>query len=207
MEGLIASVDAAVVGAVAASIGAVAAVVAGVAGVGAWRAGNRTADATAAQTTLQAENWHVQRTPQFKVTCRRTHGDDAEMHVALVGPPGLDRIDELTVSIRDDDMDHTPRLAGGLTAEEVAAQIWGRYRFNPAADGADKTGRAPEPFPLAAGASRRFSLVPTLPPSRAIPESWQDSYADDPLRLELTARCDGHAPWRVTLDINVEPKP
>jgi hypothetical protein len=180
--------------------------VAGVAGVGAWRAGNTTAAATAAQTSLLAENWHVQRTPKFKVTCRRTHGDEVEMHVALVGPAGLDRIDELTISIRNDDADHTPRIAGGLTAEEVATQVWGPYRFNPAADGADKNGRSPEPFPLAAGASRRFSLVPTLPPSQAVPASWHDRYADHPVRLEFIARCEGHAPWRVTQDVDVDPK-
>ena len=55
------------------------------------------------------------------------------LSVFLAGAPELRRLDSLTVKIRDDHpwrADGSP-LAGGPSSEEVAAQIWGPYRFIP----------------------------------------------------------------------------
>ena len=51
------------------------------------------------------------------------------MTLELTGPAGLDRLDEVTVRIRDDIPDRSARPGNGLSAEQVAAVIWGPYRF------------------------------------------------------------------------------
>jgi hypothetical protein len=68
-----------------------------------------------------------------------------------------------------------PPLADGPTAKQVAAQIWGPYRFipgtGPGADpvrsvpGADPTGCATPTSGLPVGEELPFYLEPTQPPS------------------------------------------
>jgi hypothetical protein len=77
------------------SLSAFAALVAAVAAVGAWKAAVTLA-------AIERHRWHDDLTPKFEVRCRVTGGDRAELRVAFVGPPGLDRLDRMTVSIRDD---------------------------------------------------------------------------------------------------------
>ena len=116
------------------AVGAVAAIAA----VGAWWAARSSSQASAAMTAIERRRWHADLTPQFELACRVTSGERATLRVALVGPAALDRIDRVTVRIRDDIPGRAPVTPGGPTAEEIARQVWGPYRFVPGVDGADQ---------------------------------------------------------------------
>ena len=78
---------------------------------------------------------NAELTPRFRVTCEPSNPGSPTLRlgVFLSGPPELERLDALAVAIRDDHPwrgQGTP-LAGGPTPEQVAAQIWGPYRFIP----------------------------------------------------------------------------
>jgi hypothetical protein len=60
--------------------------------------------------------------------------DVMRLRVMLIGPPGLDRVDRLTVTIRNDHFRRGERqrqYMGGPTEEEFKQHIWGPYRFTP----------------------------------------------------------------------------
>lgn len=133
----------------------------------------------------------------------------------LSGPPELERLDELTVTIRDDHPwrgQGTP-LAGGPTPEQVAAQIWGPRRFipgtGPGADpvrgipGADQTGRATPTGGMPVGEELPFFLEPTRPPawSQQPQENWLKERGTV-VRLRLDCRRDGWEPWTLTAEID-----
>jgi hypothetical protein len=92
------------------------------------------------------------------------------LRVMLVGPPGLDRLDRLTVTIRDDHFrrgEHQ-QIMGGPTTEEIKAHIWGPYRFTPStgpddarADGIGRTTVYDAQLPI--GEELPFQLEHTVP--------------------------------------------
>jgi hypothetical protein len=123
------------------------------------RSAARSAAAAAATAALDMARRNAELTPRFRITGEPSNpGSPAlRLGVFLPGPPELERLDALTVTIRDDHPwrgQGTP-LAGGPTPEQVAAQIWGPYRFipgtGPGADtvrgvpGADPAGPPPRP--------------------------------------------------------------
>ena len=132
-----------------------------VAAVGAWRAARSSSQASAAMTAIERRRWHADLTPQFEVRCRVMSGERAKLGVALVGPAALDRLDQVTVRIRDDVPGRAPVTPSGPTAEEIARQVWGPYRFVPGVDGADQPGRSVAPFGLLLGDWRPLALERT----------------------------------------------
>ena len=91
--------------------------------------------AAAITARLDADRRHAELAPQFRITCHPANqGVDAlRLTIYLVGPAELERLDGLTVVIRDDHpwrAQGTPSAAGP-TPEDVAAQIWGRLRPDP----------------------------------------------------------------------------
>lgn len=118
-------------------------------------AATRSADAAAVTARLDIDRRHAELTPHFRISVEPSNpgSDTLRLAVCLLGPPELERLDALTVTIRDD---HPWRaqgraLASGPTPEQVAQQIWGRWRFTPGTGpgtdsirgipGADPTGR------------------------------------------------------------------
>ena len=81
-------------------LGVAAALAAAVAALGAWMAARYSARATAALTAIEQRRLHAELTPVFELRCQLTGGDRAELRLAFVGPPGLDRLDPVTVTIR-----------------------------------------------------------------------------------------------------------
>lgn len=179
---------------------------------GAWmaaRRANSTADAVA---RIERDRWHADLTPQFRVTIERTEGDRATLSVHLAGPLPLHHLDEIRVEVvPSDDMDRTPRLAGPPTAEQVAAQVWGPYRFSHGANGADVDGRTVEPFALQVGTGHPFSVERTRPPHWQEGDDrearWRDQWLNKPMRLVLACRRDGFEPWVVPYEVDVPQAP
>jgi hypothetical protein len=133
-------------------VGAISSVAA--AGVAAWAAyQSRSAaeEANAAAKTMAAierDRRHSELCPRFRVSCG-PWGSGTEvlrLRVMLLGPPGLNGLNRLTVTIRDDQFGRGEgMLIGGLTKDQVALQIWGPYRISPSTGShgalADATGR------------------------------------------------------------------
>jgi hypothetical protein len=182
--------------------------VAAAAAVGAWWAARSSSQASAAMTAIERHRWHADLTPQFEFRCRVTSGERAELRVALAGPAGLDRLDRVTIRIRDDIPGRAPVISGGPTAEEIARQVWGPYRFVPGVDGADQTGRRVAPFGLLLGDWRPLALERTPAPTWAAdPAGWRRQFDDQPVRLTLACLREGDEPWTIPLEVQVEDAP
>lgn len=185
-------------------LGGVAALVAAIASVGSWVAARQANHAAATLARIERDRWHADLTPKFEVTCQTTGGDRAQLRVALVGPAGLDRLDRVIVSVRDDIRGRRPVTAGGPSAEQIAQHVWGPYRFVPGVDRADQTGRTVAPVELHLGDWRPFALERTPPPpwSGDI-ETWRRQYDSQPLRLTLTCHRQGDQPWTVPIELAI----
>jgi hypothetical protein len=175
-------------------------------------AAERSAVASEGAAALEAQRRLEEMTPRFRVSY---DWETDRLTVLLLGPLQLERLDSLTVRIRDDHpwrAGGTP-IAGGPTAEQVAAQIWGPYRFIPGAGpgadplkgtpGADPTGRVTPTRGMPVGESLQFALEPTRAPqwSAWSAENWR-ARAGTVLRLQLESRREGWEPWLLPCEIN-----
>jgi hypothetical protein len=207
------------------AVGAVASLVA--ASVAAWaaitsrssaRAANNSAGqsaaAAAALTAIERDRRRAELTPRFRVSCEPANpGTDAfTLRVMLLGPPGLHRLERLTVTIRDDHFQRAEGvpLAGGPTPEQVKAHIWGPYRFTPgtgpgAYARADSTGRVTACGALPVGEEFLFHLEPTRPglwmTGTTDPE-WRRQQGTV-IRLLLDAQIDGEWWWALPCEIDI----
>jgi hypothetical protein len=169
-------------------------------------ASERSAIASEKRAALEGQRRQAEMTPRFRVTIESANEgvEDLRLTVFLAGPPELGRLDSLTVKIRDDHPWRAEglRLAGGPSPEQVAAQIWGPYRFIPGTGpgaspsgpirGADATGRATPTGGLPVGESLPFFLEPTMPPSwsQQPVENWRRERGTV-LRLQLDCVREG----------------
>jgi hypothetical protein len=126
--------------------------------------------------------------------------------VALVGPSGLDQLDRILVSVRDDIRGRKPITAGGPTPEEIGRQVWGPYRFTPGVDGAERDGRQVILLDLRLGDQQPFAMERTRPPSwdNDTTGAWWRRYAEQPLWLTLGCYRKGYELWTVPLRVEVE---
>ncbi|NUR59395.1 MAG: hypothetical protein HOV87_12105 [Catenulispora sp.] len=152
---------------------------------------------------IEETRLHDALRPQLQITVTEQQGDRARLHIKLVGPPALDGLDAITVSVGNDDADHegaggqsAPGI-NGPTEQEIRDQVWGPYRFGDSADGVDAHGRTVAPFRLALGYGRPLGLRRTLAPRWANHESWFSEYDGQPVRLLILCELDGYKPWRV----------
>ncbi|MGW5669826.1 hypothetical protein [Micromonospora sp. NPDC003776] len=127
-----------------AGLSAVATLAGAGAGYLAWRAARSASEAAHTSARVAADSERDRRwaalLPQFTYTCVAAKDNmRAELRIRLDGPYTLERLDRVTVSIRDDRPDRGRHLvAGGLTAEQIANQVWGPYRFNTNVENVDK---------------------------------------------------------------------
>lgn len=183
------------------------AVVAAVAAIGSWRAARNANGAAQTLSRIEQQRLHADLTPHFRCAIVANQArSTAMLRVHLEGPPGLLSHDaiEITVSVRDDNphRGNGPQLAGTATPEQIRAHIWGPWKFS--ADGCDDTGRTVAPQELAVGEWTRYGLTPTTPPARSASstQDWRRDYANEPVRLSITARSQG-SEWTVPLEVPV----
>ncbi|WP_327335825.1 hypothetical protein OG384_04125 [Streptomyces sp. NBC_01324] len=175
-----------------------------VAAGGAWFAAhraNRTANAVA---RIEKERWQAELTPQFEFDLTETGNGHALLDVRLEGPDALGHLDSISIVVGNDDGGHEVLNPGvDVTQDEVDALVWGPYRFNPNADGADEYGRGPDPFDLSVGTGTRRSMQRTHPGhwmAGKTQGTWQGEYVGKPIRLVLTCH-RGDKKWVVTRHI------
>lgn len=179
--------------------------VAAVAAVGAWRAARQSSRATNAMTATDRNRRHAELRPRFRVSCRATSEHRAQLRVELEGPSGLNRLDQVSVTIRDDIRGRAPAIAGGPTADDIARQVWGPYRFVPGVDGAGENGRTVAPVELLLGDWQPFALERTPPPYwYSSADQWRQQYTGAPVRLTLHCSREGDEPWRIPDEVRVD---
>lgn len=166
------------------------------------RQSGRAADAVAA---IEAQRWHHEMTPRFTITATPVGPgtDQASLLLTFDGPPALERLDEVQISIRDDGYDHGADRPGGPSAQELAQQVWGPYPFRPGIDVATPDGRTIPGAGMELGGWRKHLLERTPVPHWSPSESWQQRYKNDPARLWVRCQREGHQPWLLTFDVPV----
>jgi hypothetical protein len=190
-------------------LGLAATIVAAVAAIGSWRAAAKANQTAGSLATIEQDRHHTELTPQFHIRCAPTgNGYSALMYLTLEGPPGLDRLDEVTLTVLDEQWkDHGSKpLAAGPTQEEVAEVIWGPFRFQPRVDGtADSNGRTARAGQLSRAGQNWYlqSLERTQPPrwNRDL-MGWQRQYQDQPMRLAIACR-QGDRHWLLNVEVLV----
>ncbi|MFE6911956.1 hypothetical protein [Streptomyces erythrochromogenes] len=182
-------------------------IVAAIAAIGSWKAARNSQRAAQTLSRIEQQRLHTDLTPVFRCTVVANEArSTAMLRVHLEGPPGLlsHGTIEITASLRNDNPHRGdgPRLAGTPTPKEVRAQIWGPWKFS--ADGCDDTGRTVAPQQLAIGEWTRYGLTPTSPPqwARTTTDAWHRDYANEPVRLSITASSKG-SEWTVPLEVHV----
>ncbi|MDG4760742.1 hypothetical protein [Micromonospora sp. WMMD710] len=172
-------------------------------------------------TAIESERRKSELSPRFRVACEPLNPgseDIVRLRVALIGPPGLDRLDRLTVTIRND---HHRRGEGelqqymdGPTQEEVKQHVWGPYRFTPhtgpddaRADGMGRQVVYDQSLPI--GEELPYQLEHTHP------GHWMRSYTQASwlrergpvIRLAFTAEHKDHGSWYLPCEIETETMP
>lgn len=197
-------------------VGAVGSVTA--AGVAAWAAHQSRSsaqEANAAAKTMAAiehDRRHSELCPRFRLSCEPGPPGSVvlRLHVRLLGPPGLDRLDGLTVAVRDDHFgrDEGPLLTQ-LTKDQVRQQVWGPYRITPLTGShgalADATGRTlayKGHLPLGEELLLQLENTPPPPWSQMTPQDWRREQGTV-IRLALEAEHTGHGAWTVPCEIDV----
>ena len=193
-----------------AAIGAIGAVTAAL--IAAWAAGQSrlsSTQANAAATTLariETERRHGELTPHFRVIFAPAGSgmSRCEPSVKLVGPAGLNRIDNLTLTILDDHFRRADatNIVGSVTKEQIERQIWGPYRLvagvGPDDSRADETGwQTVYNHPIPVGEELPFPIdtVPPPPWSQLSPTEWQNMQKK--LRFALNATHSQYGTWRL----------
>lgn len=177
----------------------------------AFRTTQTAANSAAAMTRIEERRIWAETLPQLKVTADAQTDTYALLHVELVGPPSLDRLDGIQLSIRDDyHARGASQLAGGPSAEEVANHVWGPYRFKYGIDGGSENGRTVAPFSLPLGEGMNFAMDRQLPPlwnTSGTEASWRRDYAGKPVRLLFRCSREGFEQWTVPVEVLVTPVP
>jgi hypothetical protein len=159
---------------------------------------------------IESAKEHRELTPRFDVTWTEPWGqqsDTAQILVKLVGPDGIDRLDEIEIFVRDDQprtVDH-PRFNGPNQAD-INKHVWGPYKFDPGIDGATADGRRRPAFDLNHGSDTKVQMTRTQsqPWSQHehSAEQWRKQYEDHPVRLTFVCRRNGDdITWTVPVDV------
>lgn len=171
--------------------------------------GKRGVDAAKIATAMEKERRHAEMRPRYLVTCQAPAfaGGQTRLVVKLTGPGELEELNELTVTIRDDNFFRLkPASTPGQAPDSVNDHVWGPLRFvpstgpgvgtRPGAVGADAAGRATTTVGLPVGEEHVYVLQATFPPSHSNwnEEHWRDVVGVN-LKFRVEGRKDGWEPW------------
>ncbi len=166
----------------------------------------RSADAAVDTARLDGQRRTAELTPRFWLTCTPTETGSGKLRLflRLLGPLELERLDWVTVNIRDKER----KIGSGSRVELLAAQVWGRWQFTtfPELENILPTGvtqRAAMARNLRVAEQTWWQLESTQPPSWlewSLAE-WKELMGDI-LLLELICR-RGELTWTVPCEVTV----
>ena len=156
---------------------------------------------------IEDQRRHDELTPELAVTCEERSGTRlADMTLELTGPAGIERLDQVTIRIRDDIPDRKPSPGSQLTQDQISDVIWDRTGSISASETPTSTGAHTGRSGCPSMSPTRVSLEWSIPPSWA-GLGWRGQYHGQPVRLEITCRCGGYAPWTLRYEVDVKPDP
>jgi hypothetical protein len=163
-------------------------------------------------TAIESDRRHDELTPQFEASCEVTGDleDAALLKITLTG--GIDALDGVVVTIQDEyGTDHWGRgLPGGVSQETAEAFVWGPWEFdtNAGAQVVSSRQTRPRAYSLLNGKNWDvLTLAATRPGSwmtGTSKDKWRKECREQPIRLLVTCRRDGHEPWLVPLEARPE---
>lgn len=163
-------------------------------------------------TAIESDRRHEELTPVFEARCEVTGGqeDSAMLKIALTG--GIDALDEVVITIQDESgIDRWGQgLPPGVTQEKAEAFVWGPWEFNTNASEQVVSNRQtrPRPYSLLSGKNWGvLALAETRPGSwmtGTTQDWWRKERRQQPIRLLITCRREGHDPWIAALEVRPE---
>ncbi|MFE2048029.1 hypothetical protein ACFXAS_05940 [Streptomyces sp. NPDC059459] len=174
---------------------------------GAWLAARRSANTADTLARIERDRRHEERRPRFELSLSGPYREHSTLNVHLAGPDELGEVEIVSIRVDDDDKDRSRLTPGGVTQAQIAAHVWGPYRFTPRVDGADEHGRAVGPFSLKVGRGRPFQMDRTRPGLWMVGKTmdqWQEEYLGHPVRLVIMCRVDGDE-WVLARSLPNEP--
>jgi hypothetical protein len=145
---------------------------------------------------IETARRHEDLTPELYVRRGQRSDDMVILALELRGPVELGRLDEVRVRIRDDHPGRASAPVLSLSTKQRKAAIWGPCRFNPGVLGTDPLGREHGPFGLSRREPYLLSLEQSVTPTwHGDPALWRRQVNNGPVRLEVTCRREGYAPW------------
>jgi hypothetical protein len=147
---------------------------------------------------IERQRQHTSLEPEFDVDLRTRTEDLWQLSLLLEGPAGLDRLDELIVTVRNDRPDRAPATAGEPTQEQIDQQVWGPLQFREGIENQHGP-RTASWRNLERGERAVFLMQYTSPPpwSTGSPVDWRVDHGYDKARLTLTCRRKGYQPWTI----------
>ena len=187
---------------------------AGIAAIAAHQSFNSAKEANAAAGSLAAierDRRHDELAPIFDLQFTKADGDRALLKVTLSGGR-LDSLDEVTLTILDDQDHWANGLPDGVNQDEAKAFVWGPYKFDTSLRYAPPvvSSRQSLPRPLSRLSAENWELLPLIrtEPPRWLPSygggRWRKDYADEPIRLLITCRRKGDEPWMLQKDVDTK---
>lgn len=187
-----------------------------VAGIAAWRAAQRANATATGLAQIERDRRHSELIPQFDIyaTLEGTSPDLAQLHVRLVGPVGLDVLDQVTITILDEPgtLHWATGYPDGVTAEMAKQFVWGPWQFNTGASTQVSDSRTTKPKAYSRkddSGSDRLSLRRTSPGHwmKSDPVLWKNQYWILPFRLRIECNKVGYLPWYLLKDVEPRSEP
>ena len=187
------------------AISAGATVIAAGAAIASWRAAKSSNSTSNSLAKIEKERRHAELRPVFKVRCEKYPNDEIfYLILKLDGPAGLDRVDTLKISIRDNQRMPIEDPNGLRTKEEIGAQIWAPFCFSPMVDGSSADGRYIPYSDLKLGDECRFQLqrVSAPPWNQTGGQKWWREQGLTPwLKISILCKNSEMEPWTIPWEI------
>lgn len=175
--------------------------------------GKRVVDAAEIAISIERGRRHAEMRPHFLVTCEAPSPgtNQRRLLIKLMGPGDLEKIDNLTVTIRDDSYF---RLKPTPSSGSVGDHVWGPVRFIPGtgpgtttrtgAVGADKAGRTTQSVGMPVGEEHSYQLESTRPPNDGAwtLNQWQAEVSST-LRIQIKSQRKDWDDWITVGEVKV----
>jgi hypothetical protein len=188
-----------------------------VAGIGSWfaatrslRSSRKAAGATASLTAIEQHRRWTELTPKFRFTLTEEQNgikDKGQLEVLLLGPTGLDYLDEVVIRIVDEKgAPGSGNRPTRVSEEEASLLVWGPWEFNTGASAqvSDNRTTVPRGYSRLTGKNwDHLALNRTRPGhwmTGMTPETWRQERTEH-LRLAITCRRDPYPVWYLLCDV------
>lgn len=199
-------------------VSAAAALASAVAGGLSWRAAAAASEAANRSAKLADDTERQRRWERLQpdLSCNlylNPNGASGLLTIRLDGPYALERLDRVTVTIRDQRLHPGHYLLKGMpNPEQARAPIWGPYRFDQD-DQNQAVHQGGRVVSFAAGISVGdqigCQLSPTVEPTWVADDAphWELAYDGAPVRVMVECEKSGFSPWRIPIEAPTEQPP